>query len=430
MAMIAVYADNKVRGTSQDYSFIKVEEEPWVTSQIIKDDGTKEKWEGEGFHAGILVKPVNLLATDIPEDFQMPDTSYLYITITDMYGRKHLEIIEKNAAQDFFSQMAEGQLDEIKKRSAMEVLISRGGVYSAEFGICPLDYSSCDTLEIVDEPSLSMKNLSVQLGDDLNATAYFNTGYPFDMNSLTGNESAKYVIYSYINDSTKVETGYTGSATLKLKDEDHPLIAGLDSMAIKMPCPSPGCYQVEVTSDWATGNKVYELIVKDTIKVTTSFDKAEYSLDVDKAAKLNVHMEYGYPYIAPTESYPVPTVALKTTLMNETDSLVFASDTLASKTLNHDAEVEIDLSKITNDYLSEHNDSVNLTLNVTFSGANMYSKKYVLMVRQNSTGIKTLKLEEKANSAIYTIGGVKMNCNKEALPKGLYIINGKKEIIR
>lgn len=428
--MIAVYADNEVSSSNQDYSFIKVEEDPWVTLKIIKDDGTKEDWKGEGFHAGIFGKTVKIVATDIPEDIQMPDTSYLYITMTDMYGKKHSEKIEKDAAKAFFSQITDGMLDEITKRSAMEVLVSRGGIYSAEFGFVPVNYLSRDTLEVVDEPSLTMRNLYVELGKDLNATADFCTGYPFDMDSLTGKESAKYVIYSYLNDSTKVETGYSGFKALNLKDEAHPLIAGWDSMAVKMPCPSPGRYQIEVTSDWATGNKVFGLIVRDTIKVATLFDKAEYTLGEDKVAKMNVHMEYGYPYIAPTESYPVPTVALKTTLMNETDSLVFASDTLASKALNHDAEVEIDLSKITSDYLAEHNDSVNLTLNILFSGANMYSKKCVLTVKQNSTGIKTLKLEEKAKSAIYTIDGVKLNCNKEALPKGLYIINGKKEIIK
>lgn len=48
------------------------------------------------------------------------------------------------------------------------------------------------------------------------------------------------------------------------------------------------------------------------------------------------------------------------------------------------------------------------------------------------TGIKGVKdnVENTTNNVIYTISGVRMNQNLKALPKGVYIVNGKKVLVK
>lgn len=431
MAIIAVYASNEVVGNNKDYDFITIQEDSLKTLSINFGDTIIT---GTDYHAGHYIKVFKLLAQNIPSDYNEPDTAYAYYNLQDMYGGELYDFTENTNLSDYFGEL--GTLDTNWIAYNIIFTQNRGGVYSTSFGIQPLDYSSCDTIIVKDEPSLKTNNFSTKLGDDIDLIAYFNTGYPFSMDSLTGNEQAKYTFYKSINDSTMVETGYTDSLKLHLKDEAHPLIAGIDSMSVHIPSPTPGLYYLKFTSDWATANKTFVLSIQDTIRVATSFDKEEYNIGTEKSAKLNVHMEYGYPYIHSKDSLP-PSITLRTTIMNVKDSLylandsvVLASDTLATKTLNHDETLTIDLSKVTSDYLAEQHDSVFVQLEILFSGNEMYSKRILLPLKSGTTGINKVVKAVADKQSIYTIEGVKLNCSKEALRKGVYIINGKKEVVK
>ncbi|WP_377925639.1 peptidase [Alloprevotella tannerae] len=51
-----------------------------------------------------------------------------------------------------------------------------------------------------------------------------------------------------------------------------------------------------------------------------------------------------------------------------------------------------------------------------------------IVITRNSTGINTPTIDNAAQQGIYTISGVKLNGEVEDLPKGIYIINGKKVV--
>ena len=51
-----------------------------------------------------------------------------------------------------------------------------------------------------------------------------------------------------------------------------------------------------------------------------------------------------------------------------------------------------------------------------------------IVITRNSTGINTPTIDNAAQQGIYTISGVKFNGEVEDLPKGIYIINGKKVV--
>lgn len=424
MAMIAVYADNVVVGDNSYYNFVAIEDKPLGMLKTMFGDTTLI--EGE-YQTGYFIKRFSLYSQKAPEGYVEPDTAYAYFNLQDMYDGELYKMTDHIGLGTFFDQIEYTDANTITP--FLVFTQERGGQYSTSFGIQPLDYSTSDTIIIKGEPSLKTNNYSTKIGDDFDIKVYFNTGYPFEMDSLTGNERAKYTIYKSLTDSTMVATEYTDSMTLNLKDEAHPLIAGVDTMSIFMPRPELGKYFLKITSDWAKGNQTFVLSVQDTISVTTSFDKKEYIIGTDKSAKLNVHMEYGYPYIQSKDSLP-PTITLKTTLLNVKDSVVLSSDTLSSKKLNHDQVLDIDLSNITNEYLTAHHDSVILELNILFSGEERYSNKFLLPIKSSSTGIKNVAKAVADKKSIYTIQGVKLNCTKEALRKGVYIIDGKKEIVK
>lgn len=52
------------------------------------------------------------------------------------------------------------------------------------------------------------------------------------------------------------------------------------------------------------------------------------------------------------------------------------------------------------------------------------------IVGASSTGIEKVEISTKQNTAIYTIDGMKVNKNLDRLSKGLYIVNGKKVVVK
>ena len=54
--------------------------------------------------------------------------------------------------------------------------------------------------------------------------------------------------------------------------------------------------------------------------------------------------------------------------------------------------------------------------------------KSKVVIKKTSTAIETPTADNKAKQGIYTIGGVKLNGEVKDLPKGIYIVNGKKVV--
>lgn len=421
--MIAAYAGTTLVSTDPRFSFAEIKDFSFISSVPLQKNPLIP-WDGNGYHAGVFTTMFTAYAEQVPEDYIETDSMNFHVRMSDIYNLSTIE--SSKEFEDFYPGSFENS-----ESCSLSFSQNRGGTYIYAFDIDKMSIHVLDTIVVVDEPSIYSPDLgSLNVGEDLDATFYLTTGYPFDMDALTGNEYVTYKIYSVVNDSTKIETGNEGSKSLRLKDEAHPLLAGLDSISVEMFEPAPGKYCIQYESNWSTANIAFDFDVNDTISVSTKLDKDVYTYDTDKTAKLSVHASYGYPFIPVTKEYPIPTVTIATKIMDTADSLVIANDTLATKALNYDGTLDIDLSKVTSEYLTENKDSVALTLDVLFNGKSMYNKSIPIVFSHSSTGIEKPKTDGTGKHSIYTLSGVKQNCEKESLPNGVYIIDGKKQVVK
>lgn len=414
LAMIAT-----VSTAATTYDFISVDNYHLKTTYGFSGDSLTE-WSGDGYHAGLFNWGFTMNASQVPTDYVVPDEAMYRFILTDMYGNS--PIVEEQDLKTEFKKIKYHK----SYTQAMEGVftLTRGGRYAVDLSISPIDYSHRDTIDIVDEPSLRAKDLEIKKGEDLMGTVYFNTGYPFNMDELTGKEYGTYKIYKVMEDSSLVYMECRDSVQLNLKNEDQPLVAGMDSMLVLMFTPEVGKYKVVLKSDWAPGNGEYDITVADELSAYAYLDKEKYTIGEDNKAKLSINMEYGFPYIQPTEEYPTPSVIISTNLLGKVDTLVIADDSLASKKLDCTASMDIDLSGITVEYLSENN-SVDMEVNVVFNGTCQYTATLPIVFTDSPSGIDKIS-DDRQPKAIYSIDGVKQNGKLSQLPSGIYIVDGKK----
>lgn len=110
----------------------------------------------------------------------------------------------------------------------------------------------------------------------------------------------------------------------------------------------------------------------------------------------------------------------------------YSSNTMRVLGLKKDGK--LGFIKAPNTYLSQDNGKYYLPANkaylpVSSSAAN----ELTLMTEDEYSGINTISIEETHNSGVYTLTGTlirKRNESSDNLPKGIYIINGKKVIVQ
>ena len=110
----------------------------------------------------------------------------------------------------------------------------------------------------------------------------------------------------------------------------------------------------------------------------------------------------------------------------------YSSNTMRVLGLKKDGK--LGFIKAPNTYLSQDNGKYYLPANkaylpVSSSAAN----ELTLMTEDEYSGINTISIEETHNSGVYTLTGTlirKRNDSSDNLPKGIYIINGKKVIVQ
>ena len=408
------------------------------TEQRLTTDFNLEKYQGEEYLAGW--QAVNYKFTGVQKDETVPntplDTLTAFSSFTDMYGREHWR--DDNSKNILSAVNRYIKYSAVRSTFVTGPTLSRGGVYAVRTYIDFLEFDKRDTITIKDDPTLRIScNTVVKRGSDVNVMAFYNTGYPFDINSLTGNEYAKVTVYKHITDSTAEEMS-TQQFQLHLKDEAHPLVAAIDTLDLRIQKPEPGAYTMRFESNWdAVKNRDLPISVQDTLRATVSLDKQTYNLSTDKKARLNLTMDYGYPHISAMKPDTIPTIRISAVIKESAqhgdtifcDSLKMANDSLQTKDLLYKGDWELDLTQIDQSKLNGTSAEKQLHVTISFNGQKQYAAVLPVSIMSNATGITHISASGQNEEAVYTLNGVRVN-PKHRLPAGVYIRNGKKAVVK
>lgn len=312
--------------------------------------------------------------------------------------------------------------------------LERGGKYVYRTILDFIGIDKAETMTVYDDPSLRVKGIfTVKTGQDFNISGFYNTGYPYDINSLTGEEYADVTIYKMETESTGREA-FKHRFSLHLKDETHPLLAGWDSLLVNIIKPEIGSYIMRFETNWdAVATRDIPLSVEDTLRANVALDKEVYDLASEKKARMTLTMDYRYPHIQPTESDPVPTIYVAATLLKDkeakdflmSDTLKLVSDTMAIKDLNYIGEWNLDLSKIDASKLTEGSSTYQLKVNIIFNNEQQYETFLPVDLKTIATGISHVTAPRTDNEPVFTLDGIRVDTSKP-LPQGIYIQKGKK----
>lgn len=371
---------------------------------------------------------------DIRKTLGAPDDTSAKVTLTDMYER-----VWNETDIDLYSFFNKSLF--AKNSTATynyNFSLSRGGVYAYSLSIGALDYQQSDTATVYGSMGVNIGGRTViSTGEDLDITAYYNTGYPYDMSSLTGNEQAKVTVYK-LDDERQSEEIYTHQVPLNLKDENYPLLAGIDSLNLKFEKPELGAYFIRFESNWsAVENREIILSVEDTLRAAVNLDKQTYILETDRSARLHFTMDYRYPHVSIVEPDTSPTIRLSAALLRNTqepdtlfrDSLKIADDSFQTKDLLYDGEWELDLTKIDTSKLNDDSAEYLLNVTITFNGMQQYATAIPVSIIPQDSGINHVNADNSDDKATYILNGIRV-APQHRLPPGIYIRNGKKIIIK
>lgn len=430
--------------------FFSIDTVNFMTVAKYTHDFAIEDYTGENMQAGMQSISCELKGAYIPDTEGEPtikipdirlDTLTALFTLQDTYGREHFrsnlsgEVLHE--VNDYLAFEA-GYYGESSFPFLIGFSFARGGEYIFRSQFDFIGFDKQEAVTIYDDPSLCViPDPVVRIGEDADIMAYFNTGYPYDINSLTGEEYAKVNIYKQLTDSTVAEL-LAQQYPLHLKDESHPLVAGIDSLQLKLEKPELGDYLIRIESSWdAIETRDLFVSVQDTLRATVTLDKQTYDLATDKNAQLHIKMDYGYPHVAAVKPDTIPTIRIAANLIKAiddstttkifADTLVLVSDTLATKDLRCEGDWIFDLTKIEGSGLTE-GDSTHLQVAIIFNGGRQYETEIPLKLKPAATGITSVT-EQRTDDNIYTLNGIRISPHQQ-LPPGIYIRNGKKVIIK
>lgn len=397
-----------------------------------------EPYHGEDYLTGC--QNVKYTFAGIQKDETVPsiplDTLTAFSSWTDMYGKER-RVDNSKKILETVNKYLQPAIKKIKIEESIGLELRRGGEYAVRTYIDFMDYDQRDTITIKDDPSLRLRgNNVVKTGEDVQLMAYFNTGYPFAMNDLTGEEYAKVTVLKHSNDDSTLSEKSTDQYKLNLRDNYHPLIAGIDSVDIRLEKPELGKYTLHIETNYKHIKSRDILVsVQDTLRASVSLDKQTYVLATDKKARLGLTMDYGYPHISAVKPDVLPTIRISAVIKQGAeqgdtlfcDSLKMANDSLQTKDLAYKGDWELDLTKIDQSKLNDKEKQLYVT--IKFNNKQQYATTIPVSIQANATSINQVSATSENNEAVYTLGGVRVS-QKRSLPAGIYIRGGKKIIVK
>ncbi len=438
-AVSCVLAVNTAGAQDTDVKrFFRIDDYVLKTFQRYTVDFNVANYTGDDYRAGMQTMAYTFVGVETDEDIPRThlDNLTALFTLTDKYGREYVRLdnseVILSEVNDYLEYSA-GNQEESTTPCMLTFSFARGGEYTVRNYFDFMDYDKSGTITIKDDPSLRiLATTVVKTGSDVSLQAYYNTGYPFDINSLTGQEQAKVTLYKRIDKSTVAEV-YAKQFPLNLKDEAHPLVAGIDSLALLFEKPEVGEYTIRLESDWdAIATRDVRMSVEDTLRATVSLDKQAYDLATDTKAWLGLMMDYGYPHIYAVTPDALPTIRVSAVIKQQgdtlfCDSLKLVSDTLQTKDLLYDEDWELDLTKIDRSKLDDTEKLMYVTIH--FNGTQQYAAVLPVSILSTANGITRINGSGEDEEPTCTLDGIHVG-SKHRLPAGVYIRNGKKIIVK
>ena len=394
-------------------------------------------WVGS-FHYFFTLK---IYGMQIPSDFVVPDDLVCKMSVHDAYGNYILDAdqsaVIKRALTDplLTDQEIYTQINQIN--------IDLGGYYVFNAYLNFMNWDRTFNQEIHDPASVRVfGDPEPRLGENMDFNVFFNTGYPYDIASYSGNENVNYRFEYKAPKSTESVHLTSGNLPLTFAQSTTPLRAVRDSLHLFVEKPSIGYYVLSLESDtWpVANNKEYEFIVSDTVRADASIDRDVIDLDKDHEINASAWVNYGFPYIPAvkpdSDTIPydtVPTVRFITTMKYSYNPNLAIRDTLAvvdpafgENDIDLSRDMKIDLNKIVRDSLTnEFSPFVNVEVN--FNGKRVFDKNFNLTIVNTPSAVEeVVAVLPESRRGIYNIMGVKMNVPFEQLPRGIYIVDGKK----
>ena len=336
------------------------------------------------------------------ESFPLPENPSFVAEMRDLYGNNLFK--GKDGASEFTDVLNDIPfVDETQYGSLVYNSIELGGRYAVKIGIENMgNLLHKDTVDFMDIPSLRLLTNSsfVTTGKPLKATAYFNTGYPYDPATICkGTEKCQYRL-DYLGKITleeaKTATGEMiaeAQHTVKFSDLDQTLIAHRDSVVVSVEKPQLGKYRLLIDADWdklgEDNGFNYMFDVEDTLRVTSQLDKETYDLSIDEEVLLSLSFDFDYPYITSTINnvptfryyYDLGVHKKGSSIPLVCDSLVLSHDSLATKHFNYRHQFRIPLKDIT--------DSMLIASSVPIEEGSLFPRKMSLMLWSNFNGNKS-----------------------------------------
>lgn len=403
-------------------------------------DNPDSPYDQDSLRAGIETITYNFEI--IPRNSQWPeaepDTLTALFTFSDLYGHKLVRLDATEDVKEAVEDLVEFHAWSGYISSSKIFTLPRGGEYEFWTFFDFMNIDRHDTLTVYDDPSLRVNGtFTVKTGDDFNIQGYYNTGYPYDINSLTGEEYADVTIYKMETDTTGREA-FKHRFPLHLKDEAHPLLAGWDSLFVNIIKPEIGPYIMRFETNWdAVATRDIPLAVEDTLRATITLDKDAYDFKSDKQATMHMTMDYGYPHIGFVKPDTIPTIRVTASLFKDkamtdtlfTDTLKLVSDTLSTKDLRYAGDWTLDWTKIDVSKLAQEDSIYYLKATIIFNASEQYNTTIPLRVETCETAIRSVTVLFSNDEETYTLSGVRVNSHQPLAP-GIYIRKGKKIVIK
>ena len=415
------------------------------TLHFFRDDNTinPELNQGEELRSGQINVNVTINAiNETGDDVVTPANQLLHVSFTDPYGRIPFLSESNDVVSDMFREL---KYSDILKIMNFGGVICRGGQYVYRNYIPGIDYKFEETVEVKDEPSARVRYNSVKVGKDIEVKAFYNTGYPYDVNQFNGSEKATLRLFALGKDNNgnpKETEVLMTEKPLRLYRPDQPLVAALDSIKLTYCDPEPGQYRLQMESNWMQegANRDNILItVNDTVRCFAALDKSKYVAGTDTDMKLHMKLNYGYPYVTAETSDNYPTVTINTYVMTSDDNTAETIQTstfkitgayLADQPLDWEGDIK------TAEYIEENektplsDTSLYIKVEVVINGYTQYTKiipfDYIAETTPNS--IRAITDNQPADDHWYDIQGIRMD--SKPAQSGIYIQNHKKVIIK
>ena len=358
-------------------------------------------WDGPSFHTGIQMGRLTCCnIKDVPDDAEAPKSPSLYIRFTDAYG--NLASSHEYDLYKAFNKM--GFSETLKFTEDVECAVSRGGLYTVEFGMTPELFKHEQQIIIEDEACARVYGTYFKKGEQAITALDITSGYPFEPSSLKGQRSLDWALTS-AESPTLVLAG--GSETFSL-ESDRPLIASAATVALELGSLEPGRYLCMVSSDFSPASHAFNVEVDDVLQAEVFMDKEQYLIGKDGAVDMRIAMKYGYPYISTNPDTGKPTIIVKAVLCGQEYIFDFSNEEWKDSEVNYTARISVPLTDVTYGIACEYDWNLPLDIKVIFNGATQMEKSVGIPIA-DSSGIESINADSRTLPKHYNLFGQRVN---------------------